>query len=246
MPDTYYDALAAVYYNGGEAVQLTSLTYKRTFKNKRWADFSLPFYWSLEGTELDGKIRKYDGATGDADSGLDVHFSEAYEIVPGKPYLIYPNEGDIVDFTFIPQAETDNESLYLTDAINDANGDKLSGYEDGTNGTVRFEANNRRFAFPTDESRKQYIFLSNNRLYYPNSAGNTMRPFRGFFHVDGVSAGVTPRVRIVADGQVVTEIEEAVYDETQDVNVKKYIENGILIIERNGIRYNATGTKIEN
>ena len=47
----------------------------------------------------------------------------------------------------------------------------------------------------------------------------------------------------MADGQTVTEIETVVED-GQQATARKYIENGTLVIEREGVRYDATGAKI--
>ena len=75
-----------------------------------------------------------------------------------------------------------------------------------------------------------------------------MRAFRGYFYLDGfnLNTGVAPRVRIVLNGQTATEL-EVVSDlpKSDDGQVKKYIENGVMVIEREGVRYDATGAKIK-
>ena len=51
------------------------------------------------------------------------------------------------------------------------------------------------------------------------------------------------KVRIIAEGE---EIGELIIDNGQlSEDAVKYIENGILYIERNGIRYDAQGQRIE-
>jgi hypothetical protein len=131
-------------------------------------------------------------------------------------------------------------NVTLTDAIVDTDGDKQAKDTIGNAGNVRFTATNRIKSLPGGD--KSFIFLSKNKLYYPNAAGNKLRPFRAFFKVSAVQ-GVIPRLRIVADGQTVTEI-EAVVEDGQQATVRKYIEDGRLVIEREGVRYDATGTKI--
>ncbi len=93
--------------------------------------------------------------------------------------------------------------------------------------------------------------LNNNKIYYPNlTSGNLIRAFRGYFVVNA-PAGVTPRVRIVVEDQNATAIDviEMDVDADGDISVpsdtRKYIENGVLIIERNGVRYDATGKMIK-
>ena len=254
----YYDALAATYYGDGtNPVSLTSITFQRTFKAKQWAAFSLPFDWYIEEESvLDGIVYRFTGATGNANDGVYVKFSgelDQNKLEAGKPYLINPTT-DITSLTFTPNEE--NPTLQLSEYILDDDDNQVALYEDGgTESTVRFTATNRRYTLHgryinevENPNWKRYVFLNNNRLYYPNASGNTMRPFRGFFYVDGAGSGIAPRVHIVADGQVVTEIEMMETDQTADEQstseVRKYVENGVLIIERNGVKYNAQGGRL--
>lgn len=252
----YYDDLADTYIG----VSLHSFTFQRALKANQWAAISLPLDLKLEETELDGLIYRYDGATGNYTTGLDVQFvGDVDEMEAGIPYLIYPDH-EITSFT-VTVGDGDNDELHLTDAISDTDGDGIALYRDGDKGsTVRFNATNRRFALPgmgsgSDEDVavwRSYAFLNNNRLYYPNRNGNTMRPFRAFFRVDGVGADIIPRVRIVVDGKVIDTLEEypdasesASDNSSQDRATRKYVEKGILIIERNGVKYNAQGAIIQ-
>ena len=94
---------------------------------------------------------------------------------------------------------------------------------------------------------KSVIYLDNNKLYYPNLTKDTwMRAFRGYFTLDGMSIyHIAPRVRIVVEGETVTELEVVSEDGAEaDTAVRKYMENGILVIERNGVRYDATGARL--
>lgn len=253
----YYDALSDAYYGDGSApVSLNSVTLERSFKAGQWAVLNLPFHCYLEETDLDGIVYQYTGATGDFNSGIDVHFiGDVTEIEAGVPYLICPTE--TLNNITVRVGDGDNDELHLTEAISDADADGLAEYSDGTSGTVRFHAINRRYNLPgsSDPDWKTYVILNNNRLYYPNRNGNTLRPFRGFFRVDGVGASITPRMRIIVNGQTIETISEypdandteeyTEYTEPSDKNVRKYIHHGILIIERNGVRYNAIGSIIQ-
>ena len=237
MPDDYYDDMAEAYYgNGTSPVTLTEVTCNRSFAANQWTVFSLPFGLdldALENSQLDGKVYHYIGATGNADEGLNVNFEhETDEIIAGMPYLFY-SPSVVKDPVF--------SNVTLNDALVDTDNDKQAGYTTGKTGNVRFIATNRIKSLPGGD--KSVIFLSKSRLYYPNAAGNKLRPFRGFFKVPAEQHGVTPRLRIVADGQTVTEI-EAVVENGQQATVRKYIENGTLVIEREGVRYDATGAKI--
>ena len=98
---------------------------------------------------------------------------------------------------------------------------------------------------------KKVMALSNNKMYYPNAAGNYMPAYRAYFYDPTGSATLTQHVRIVVEGEDTSEIEivdgemvgaDLVSDRNQ---VRKYIENGILVIEREGVRYNAQGKRLD-
>ncbi|MBR1923121.1 MAG: hypothetical protein IJ838_05165, partial [Paludibacteraceae bacterium] len=100
---------------------------------------------------------------------------------------------------------------------------------------------------------KQVMGLANNKIWYPHSSGNPMPAYRAYFYNPNASASVTPRVRIVVEGEGTTELEVVdgeLYDARgndadEDVRApRKYIRNGVLIIERNGVRYDAQGKRL--
>jgi hypothetical protein len=88
--------------------------------------------------------------------------------------------------------------------------------------------------------------LKDNQLYYPNStSGTLMRAYRAVFRSDvPVNAS---RVRIIAEGESVTELE--VMNGEEDLQetppARKYLRNGLLFIERNGITYTAQGHRLD-
>ncbi|MBP5477570.1 MAG: hypothetical protein J6Y00_07815, partial [Paludibacteraceae bacterium] len=55
---------------------------------------------------------------------------------------------------------------------------------------------------------------------------------------------VHPRARIVVRGETPTDVEERIADGNASAP-RKYLHNGVLVIEKNGIRYNAVGQVIE-
>ena len=183
--------------------------------------------WKVEDIKAELEKLAHQGSADVMDEGLNVNFAKnGSAIEAGKPYLFYSSIG-MSSVTIKPAG-----GLTIR---------KGARYEDGQTGSVRFTATNRRT--PLTAGDKSIIFLNNNHLYYPNSvSGNTMRPFRGYFKVDG-AMGVMPRLRIVTGGQTVTEI-EGVTESGQQTGARKYIEDGRLVIEREGVRYDATGAKI--
>jgi hypothetical protein len=86
-----------------------------------------------------------------------------------------------------------------------------------------------------------YLQSGNVLMFSENDV--TIKGTRAYFHVD-VPSGILPvvRPRIVLNGQVLTDI-ELINGEPQ-VN-GKFIENGQLIIIRDGVRYNALGVRVK-
>lgn len=87
------------------------------------------------------------------------------------------------------------------------------------------------------------LFLGqNNILHFPSSTSAPLKGLRAYFHVTAASAQAIKRARIVTQEQVITEI-DLVNGENQ--GLIKTIENGQLIINLDGIRYNIMGGKIK-
>ncbi|MBR1922204.1 MAG: hypothetical protein IJ838_00430, partial [Paludibacteraceae bacterium] len=101
---------------------------------------------------------------------------------------------------------------------------------------------------------RKVMGLANNKIWYPHSSGNPMPAYRAYFYNPNAStSSVMPRVRIVVEGEGATELEVVdgeLYDahgNNADGDVRaprKYIRNGVLIIERNGVRYDAQGKRL--
>ena len=97
-----------------------------------------------------------------------------------------------------------------------------------------------------------YLGLKDNQLYYPNTtAGTFIRAYRGFFRSDiPVNAS---RLRIIAEGEPVSELQvvgtaPSDWSDKSDPSytpARKYLRNGLLFIERNGITYTAQGQRID-
>lgn len=87
------------------------------------------------------------------------------------------------------------------------------------------------------------LFLGqNNILHFPSSTSAPLKGLRAYFHISAANAQAIKRARIVTQEQVITEI-DLVNGENQ--GLIKTIENGQLIINLDGIRYNIMGGKIK-
>ena len=236
--DSYYTDLKDM-----EGLALQQVTFKGTFPAKRWITFNVPFdFYIPEDHPFADHVYQFLGADGNADEGFDIHFQGGvYELEAGMPYLYYGDEQQI-DPVFAADGE---DNLILTidaDALDAANsvctGDPLVNTSNAEfRGTVKLT--------PLPGGDKRYIFISGNRLYYPHASGNWLYAFSGYFFVPSVSS-VAPRVRMMVNGQETSvEIEEfGANGQAAEAGIKKYIQDGVMVIERNGVKYDAQGHKL--
>ncbi|GEM_PF-7103861 len=205
----------------------------RTLAANRWHTLCLPFDYDTDGSALDGRVYELKDCTTDATNGMTITFYPAEydtqreaDIIAGRPYLVWIDQAvttplrfeGVTLTTFTPQ------TVSRTD--------------------VDFKANIPQQTL-TD---KADIFINNNRLYYPKtSGGSILRAFRAYFHIKNANgmSYAQPRVRIVAEGasgETMTVLET---DIDAQAETRKYVEDGILIIEREGVRYDAQGKRME-
>ncbi|MBQ4508306.1 MAG: hypothetical protein II970_05375 [Paludibacteraceae bacterium] len=201
-------------------------------KKDTWSTICLPFDYNLEDTYFEGKIWTYQGATGDWENGLDLHFAKTGDMEANTPYLYY-------NTTAVSAEELLFDDVVLTDGTP----------KDIHGGSVTFKGVVQRTPLTGGENKNK-LFLQDNMIYYLGSSGTVVRAYRAYFEVDeqDTPAGMQPRVRIVMHGNNATDIEVIDMDggtqTRSNAEVRKYMENGILIIEREGVRYDATGAKI--
>lgn len=199
-----------------------------------FADLNHPLY----GYE---RLKTFRGAnvTGTApDLYIDIFVEDTSAIKAGRPYLItYPADrpaGDIVNPVF--QLSSTTTFANSPSAVS-ANGVTFQGMF----AQVHIDPY-------TAERDEDYIFLgANSQLMWPSSdqtSGDVkMRGFRAYFIIDRaqIPSQAAPRgtrARIVDAPKTATDLENA---SATFGGSEKIIENGILYIIRNGIRYNAQG-----
>ena len=198
------------------------------------SDFANPAH-PLYGYE---RLKAFRGAqvTGSGqDLSIDVFVQDATEIVAGVPYLItYPsNHGDIVNPLFANITVTATEPGNVS-----ANGVTFQGMFAPVHITS-YEEN----------TTQDYLFLAaNNQLAWPANDATSMRGFRAYFIIDRqvITPSMAPRnsrARIVEHTDTATDM-ETVTGNPSPVT-QKLIENGLLIVIKNGVRYNAQGQLIK-
>ncbi len=242
--NAYYDQFADDY----EGVKVNTATLNRQFKQGVWSTFCLPFNVGsglMTALSLRGRVYDFYHAEADLEEGgkVTLYFSQAKSMVAGRCYIVNANAKLAAIESFVFNAVTIDltadkvSDLMVTDAY-----DGLDGHNDGT-GTLSLIGTLRNGKVLSSE-KGRYFGLSNNQIREANTTtGTTLRAYRGIFRSTiPVNAA---RVRIVVEGEPVTEL-EIIREETQPSDeAQKFIHKGVLYIERNGKIYNAQGMRIE-
>lgn len=184
----------------------------------------LPFALnSLEGTCLEGaKVYNYTRSEKQGED-LYLHFTETDRMEAGVPYLVEPTmDIDVLDFTDVKISVTAVE---------------IEGTED-TNGVVfngilapkELKANNKSVLF----------LISGNRLAWADKTDD-MYGFRGYFTVPSGASQIGARAFISTSESEMTALQQP----TQQVEVTKFMHNGVLYIQRDGAIYTVMGTKVQ-
>jgi len=206
------------------------ITYKRSFTAGRWATFSLPFGYSFQTHSEDNpfKDQVFELISVDYAAGGRMVINcvkNSTGIVANKPYIL------------IPTSDIDNPTFVGVTPVAIAAGSKTVNNTKDDVYTVEFISTAYKQVMPTG---KRTIYISGNRLYYAN-VDTDIPAFRCYFNLlggvnDDDVLHVQPRLMVAApDGEIIEQAEE------ETVETRKYIENGILVIERNGIKYDAQG-----
>lgn len=169
---------------------------------------------------------------------IDIFVEDATEIVAGQPYLIsYPAEReDIVNpyFAGITVLMANNPGSVSADGVT------FQGMFAPTH-IVSYDHHDE--AWPRDDAH-DFLFLGEkNELTWPLYDHTNMRGFRAYFIID--RAQITPamapantRARLVNASKMPTDVESI---QSSAIGSQKVIENGVLYIMKNGVRYNAQG-----
>ena len=178
----------------------------------------------------DAQIREFTNAVMNAGT-LEVEFSPVDHIEAGKPYFIkYTDEamGEALDRLDFVDAVVNNVAPIEV-----------------THGNLKMVGTYVPKAVEAQTDASGVLFLgANNTLFWPSKAGN-IKPFRAYFElVGGGKVGAPKRgtpARIVERKNAPTGVDNA----TNNAQYTKRVENGQLVIERNGVRYNAAGQVVK-
>ena len=205
-----------------------------------WNTIVFPFNGDIEGHKLDNTndyISLYElnmSNTTATSDGMVIEFEQwnGGNIVAGKPYLIKSRE------TFnLTTAPFENVTLEFEEATNAF---KTRPIISEATDAVDFIPVIAR----TLLTEKSNIVIVGNKLYYPNfdGGGTYIRGLRAYLNIKNGAEQYYSSVRIrIADTGETISLDE----NTTEIETRKYIENGVLIIERGGVRYDAQGKRIE-
>lgn len=235
----------AEYYN---SQNVTTATLNRQFAYGVWSTLCLPFNVNLGqmiALGLSGRVYEFRYAEQLDNATLQVYFSAAQSIEAGKGYIVNANTKLANKTSFVFSNVTictdgDNEDIT-----------SLTGYNNGSAiGSIYLVGTLRTGLLPGYADAHTYLGLKNNKLYYPNStSGTSVRAYRGFFRCEALMG--VQRIRIITDGEArgewLIDGSERLVDAPADVHApsRMVIDNGVLYIERNGIRYDAQGKRIK-
>ena len=158
---------------------------------------------------------------------------EKHEIVAGRPYL--------VKFSAASQLDDLN---FINVVINNADLDDQAVTIKGVTFKGTFQPIVLGKQTELNFNGGHLFLMANNTLMWPNT-DNPLKPFRAYFTVNvdaGQSAGMPVRrgmpAHIGGPAQILTGVENVQGDNVQGTKV---VENGVLYIIKNGVKYNAQG-----
>ena len=201
---------------------------KRSFTAGRYYTICLPVgSWDSElklAFGADYELWKMSSATQSGDEiSLNFENITGQGFSAGKPYLIKPS------------IDVENPIFYNAKTITNSTYNNTQSFD-----AADFVGSFYKTEIPAGESN---LYLQNNSLYYSPTNATPMKGTRAWIRLKQQSGQQAPaRARIVLQDKVATGI-----DLVQPVDNKavKTIENGQLVIMKNGIRYNAMGTMIK-
>jgi hypothetical protein len=154
---------------------------------------------------------------------LYLHFTETPIIEAGVPYLVEPTmDIDVLDFTDVKISVTAVEIAGTEDANDVA--------FNGILAPKKLNANDKSVLF----------LISGNRLAWADKTDD-MYGFRGYFTVPSGASQIGARAFISTSESEMTALQQP----TQQVEVTKFMHNGVLYIQRDGAIYTVMGTKVQ-
>ncbi len=204
--------------------QMVDVNLTRSLTSSQFNTFCLPFaldddrLQELFGAGYDLEEFVSSSLEGDV---LSLEFSKVTSLEAGKPYLLQPSV-DVANPSF------EGVTIAVTAPVDQTSDANISFH--GTFAPTELAGGN-----------KNLLFLgAGNELFWPDATGN-LKAFRAYFEVKGGAAKVAKRARIVQKGEQTQAI-----DLVENPNAAhKRIIDGQLVIEKNGMLFNAQGQMVK-
>ena len=193
---------------------VTALVNRSLVKDDGYYTLCVPFNMP---PSLVGKAYQISGLIKKNTDYVEVNLAESNQINAGAPYLIVPSETK--DYLLV-------ENVTIVNTSGSSVEKSISGLSVAMQGVINGAGN-------TDG----LYWVGNGGYLYNDSASKL--GLRTYFNITTLS-GIAPRLRVVAGENVETSVEDII---TTDAPVK-VIENGQLIIIRDGVKYNVQGQKL--
>lgn len=214
-----------------ESVAAPSTTYETVQLNRKlqsgmYNTICLPFgLTTLTDTPLEGaSVLAFEGSTVDTKGGervLKLNFREVTAMAAGVPYLIQPRQ-DIKDPMLFYNVKT-GESVEAQAVVQ--NGITFQGV-----------------MAPTElPHRNMLMLVANNRL--ATSTGGKMQGNRGYFVIDNPQN--MPKRAEIAIVKGASSSDNNIHVDDYQPTVTKVLENGVIFIIRDGVKYNLMGARIK-
>ena len=233
-PNNITEVNAFLTYYDGQNVP--SLIIDRPVLNNMYNTLCLPFDMDADqiaASSLNGvEIYEFTDALVVNDELFLYTSEQKHEIVAGRPYLVkYSAASQLNNLNFV-NVVVDNADLEAEKVV--INGVTFKGVFAPYWMDAQSDLN----------LHGGYLFLGqNNTLYWPN-VSNYVKPFRAYFYVDvdNAPAGMPVRrgmpAHIGGPAQILTGVENT---SAKFGGSEKILENGVLYIIKNGVKYNAQG-----
>ena len=92
-------------------------------------------------------------------------------------------------------------------------------------------------------AEKNYV-LSNNQIFSVGDKGATINPYRAYIQIAEGVATPARALRFVVDGQI-TGVDNVAAEASAEVKDGKYLENGKIVVVKNGKKFNAAGAQMK-
>lgn len=230
--EAYYSSLYNDAQYAGKVLTVT-MTGRRLAEGS-WMTFCAPFDFPIPaGHPMYGSVYRFVNGTmsgTNTEGYISLDFRRTYAIEANVPYLV------VAGVTTDSDLEFDGVTI---DAEPTQTPVEASSHH------VQFVSQPWKSTLTNDAlTMEDFYIASGNMLRYANpTTGTTIRAFRAYFH-RLVDLGSAPRRMIISLDGVETTKEIGIDGEIEDMTTKR-MENGVLYIERNGVRYDAQGQRAE-